>query len=98
MQRLRAGELVEVRSKAEILMTLDQHGRLDGLPFMPEMFRYCGQRFRVYKRAHKTCDFVTHTGIRKLSSCGSFGGPAMRRVSSRWLPGAVFDILEGSLA
>ena len=25
---------------------------------MPEMFEYCGQRFRVYKRAHKTCDTV----------------------------------------
>src|ERR1700730_15716840 len=35
---------------------------------MPEMFRYCGQRFRVYKRAHKTCDFVNKTGIRKLSN------------------------------
>jgi hypothetical protein len=28
---------------------------------MPQMFQYCGQRFRVYKRAHKTCDWV-HTG------------------------------------
>src|SRR5437867_9156847 len=64
---LHAGDLVEVRSKAEILGTLDQNGRLDDLPFMPEMLRYCGQSFRVYKRAHKTCDFVTHTGIRKLS-------------------------------
>jgi hypothetical protein len=23
------------------------------------MFQYCGQRFRVYKRAHKTCDTIT---------------------------------------
>jgi hypothetical protein len=61
-----ADELVEVRSKEEILRTLDRAGRLDELPFMPEMFRYCGQRFRVYKRAHKTCDFVNKTGIRKL--------------------------------
>src|SRR2546426_1966071 len=65
---LHTGDLVEVRSKAEILSTLDQNGRLEDLPFMPEMLRYCGQRFRVYKRAHKTCDFVTHTGIRKLSN------------------------------
>ena len=63
-----AGDLVEVRSKAEILSTLDQDGRQEDLPFMPEMLQYCGQRFRVYKRAHKTCDFVTHTGIRKLSN------------------------------
>ena len=23
---------------------------------MPQMFQYCGKRFRVFKRAHKTCD------------------------------------------
>ena len=25
---------------------------------MPQMFEYCGKRFKVYKRAHKTCDTV----------------------------------------
>ena len=53
---LRAGEWIQVRSKAEILRTLDKNGQLDGLPFMPEMFEFCGKRFRVFKRAHKTCD------------------------------------------
>jgi hypothetical protein len=57
-RRLRAGEWVEVRSKEEILRTLDEKGQLDGLPFMPNMFAYCGQRLRVHKRAHKTCDTV----------------------------------------
>jgi hypothetical protein len=56
--RLRAGDWVEVRSQAEILLTLDEHGRLDNLPFMPEMFAFCGKKFQVYKRAHKTCDTV----------------------------------------
>jgi len=55
---LRAGELIEVRSKEEILRTLDKNGRLDELPFMPQMFEYCGRRLRVAKRAHKTCDTV----------------------------------------
>jgi hypothetical protein len=55
---LRAKEWVEVRSKEEILATLDKKGRLDELPFMPQMFEYCGQRLRVFKRAHKTCDTV----------------------------------------
>jgi hypothetical protein len=49
---------VEVRSKEEILATLDGNGELEGMPFMPEMLRYCGQRFQVYRRAHKTCDTV----------------------------------------
>lgn len=58
MSRLRAGDWVEVRSKEEILRTLDKQGRLDGLPFMPQLFQYCGKRFKVYKRAHKTCDTI----------------------------------------
>jgi hypothetical protein len=57
-QKMSVGDWVEVRSKAEILRTLDTNGQLDGMPFMPEMFAYCGERFRVYKRAHKTCDTV----------------------------------------
>jgi hypothetical protein len=65
---LKASELVEVRSKEEILATLDQNGCLDGLPFMPEMFVYCGRRLRVYKRAHKTCDTINFTGGRRMSN------------------------------
>jgi len=60
MNRLQAADWVEVRSKEEILRTLDKQGRLEGLPFMPQMFRYCGKRFRVFKRAHKTCDTVSY--------------------------------------
>ena len=53
---LKPGELVRVRSAREIFDTLDEHGRLDGLPFMPEMVAYCGRTFPVDKRADKTCD------------------------------------------
>src|SRR5204863_614848 len=56
--KLSTGDWVEVRSKEEILRTLDSQGQLDGMPFMPEMFAFCGKRFQVYKRAHKTCDTV----------------------------------------
>ena len=57
--KTRAGDWVEVRSKEEILRTLDKSGRLDGLPFMPQMFNYCGRRFRVHSSAYKTCDTVS---------------------------------------
>src|SRR5215831_1163019 len=57
-RKLYAGDWVEVRSKEEILTTLDSNGQLDGMPFMPEMFAFCGRRFQVYRRAHKTCDTV----------------------------------------
>jgi len=61
-----AGDWVEVLSKEEILRTLDKNGRLDELPFMPQMFKYCGQRFRIYQTANKTCDTVSghYTGRR----------------------------------
>jgi hypothetical protein len=63
---LRPEEVVEVRSEAEILATLDANGRLDGLPFMPEMLAFCGKQFRVYKRSDKTCDTITKTGSRRM--------------------------------
>ena len=63
---LRAGEIVEVRSADEILATLDANGRLDAMPFMPEMLQYCGKRFRVYKRADKTCDNIKDWNLRRV--------------------------------
>lgn len=57
-----------VRSKEEILATLDKDARLEGLPFMPEMFNYCGRRLRVVKRAHKTCDPSLGIAGRKISN------------------------------
>jgi len=62
--QLRPGDLVEVRPEAEILLTLDEKGRLENLPFMPEMLKFCGQRFRISRRALKTC--VDDQDIRQL--------------------------------
>jgi len=56
---LLAGEWVEVRGEDEILATLDGNGELEGLPFMPEMLAFCGERLRVRARADKTCDTIT---------------------------------------
>ena len=53
---LRVGDVVEIKSLAEIMESLDDAGRLDGMPFMPEMAAYCGRRAMVSARAHKTCD------------------------------------------
>ena len=49
------GDLVVVRPLEEILATLDEKGTLGKLPFMPEMREFCGQQFRVSRRAFKTC-------------------------------------------
>ena len=63
---LRVGEIVEVRSEAEILATLDENGELDGLPFMPEMLAWCGRRLRVDKLALKLCDTIEWTGMYRI--------------------------------
>jgi len=65
---LRIGELVEVRSRAEILATLDGRGELNALPFMPEMLQFCGRRFTVYRRASKFCDTKDWTGMHRLDA------------------------------
>lgn len=65
LPRVAKGHLVRVRTEAEILATLDAEGRLEGMPFMPEMTRYFGQTFRVYRRAVKTC--VEGNAIRRLT-------------------------------
>jgi hypothetical protein len=63
---LRVGDLVEVRGEEEILATLDERGELESLPFMPEMLRFCGQRMTVHKVAHKLCDTISRSGMRRM--------------------------------
>jgi hypothetical protein len=63
---LKRGDWVEVRSREEILATLDDRARLDGLPFMPEMLRFCGRRLRVASRADKTCDTIETYRSRRM--------------------------------
>jgi hypothetical protein len=61
---LRVGEVVVVKSKEEILATLDETGALDRMPFMPEMLAFCGQQLTVTRRADKSCDTVSTTNKR----------------------------------
>jgi hypothetical protein len=63
---LRRGEIVEVKSAAEILETLDEHGTLESLPFMEEMLAYCGRRFTVAARTEKICDTIQFTRSLRL--------------------------------
>jgi len=47
---LQPGEWVEVRSKEEILPTLDDRGTCRGLSFNGDMYGFCGRRLRVLRR------------------------------------------------
>jgi hypothetical protein len=63
---LRPGDVVEVRSAAEILATLDKDSAVDRMPFMPEMAKLVGQRFTVTRRVDKICDTIALTGSRRM--------------------------------
>jgi hypothetical protein len=63
LSRFRSGDLVEVRSREEILKTLDERACVDRLPFMPEMLKFCGKQFHVRAVAHKTCDTGRQTWL-----------------------------------
>jgi hypothetical protein len=62
----RRGDVVRVRSREEILGTLDPQGATRSLPFMPEMLKFCGQELSVSARADKSCDTLHYAGNRHL--------------------------------
>jgi hypothetical protein len=64
---LRPGDVVEVKSPAEIFATLDGDA-VDEMPFMAEMLRHAGKRYTVSRRVDKICDTVTSTGSRRMTS------------------------------
>jgi hypothetical protein len=51
--RLRSGEWVKVRSREEIVDTLDRSGKNRGLVFTVEMVQFCGGTYRVLRRLEK---------------------------------------------
>jgi hypothetical protein len=69
---LRPGEWVEVQSEEAIAATLDDQGTLDALPFMPEMRKLCGRRFRVKARADRTVADVVH--LRRMENAVHLDG------------------------
>lgn len=58
------GDKVRVKSAVEILASLDADGRLNGMPFMPEMIPFLGRTLAVRRRADQTC--VEGLGLRAL--------------------------------
>jgi hypothetical protein len=54
--RLRAGDIVRVRTPDEIRSTLDSWHELRGCLFMQDMWQYCGTEQRVLKRVERFVD------------------------------------------
>ena len=65
---LKPGDLVEVRTPAEILATLDDDASIDAMPFMPEMLQHSGKRFTVSRRVEKICDTIGQVNGGPLTS------------------------------
>jgi len=89
---LQQGEIVEVRTEKEIVATLDG-SRYKGLSFMPEMFKYCGKRFKVLKRINRyiiegeksKCIKPKNTVILEDVTCdGSYHGGCDRTCYCLW--------------
>jgi hypothetical protein len=70
----RRGDSVRVRSRDEILATLDTDGAVNGLPFMPEMLEFASKELRVWARADKTCDTIESSGNRRMANTVHLAG------------------------
>jgi len=70
--KIKSGDIVEILKPNEILKTLDSNGALNNLPFMPEMVRFCGKKYRVSNNLEKICvacklhDHVISNKIKEL--------------------------------
>ena len=62
----RVGDVVRIRSLAEISATLDANGCLDGLPFMPEMAKFCGTTGTVFRFVDKIYDYGGRKDMRRM--------------------------------
>ena len=95
---LKVGELVEVRSAEEIRATLDENGELGGLPFMPEMLAFCGRRLTVHKVAHKSCDNIARTGLRRMTDAVHLTESRCDGSAHGGCENALLAVLEGAVA
>jgi hypothetical protein len=64
-KRFEPGDVVRVLPWHELIHALDKRGDREGLPFMPEMVKYCGRQFRVTKRLERTCEDI-EGGMRRI--------------------------------
>jgi len=80
---LTPAELVEVRSKQEIMGTLNPQGRNRGLFFDVEMLRFCGQRLRVRSRVERFVNDRNGEMIRLPNPCVILEGAACGGCISR---------------
>jgi hypothetical protein len=87
---LQPGELVEVKSKEEILATLDAGGRNRGLSFDSEMLKYCGQLARVLRRVERIIDERTGKLLSLPRDCIILEGVTCQADYHRFCPRRIY--------
>jgi hypothetical protein len=66
---LQPGELVRVKSKEEIVATLDTRNRNRGMSFDAEQLKYCGRTARVLRRVNRIIDEPTGRMMELKNPC-----------------------------
>ena len=87
---LQPGELVQVRSREEIMATLDNQNRNRGLLFDVEMLTYCGGIYRVLRRVNRIIDEKTGKMLSMKYPCIVLEGVACRSDYHRLCPRAIY--------
>jgi len=83
---LQPGELVEVRTRPEIVSTLDRRQRNRGLWFDVDMLRHCGKRYRVLRRVERIVDERTGNMLQFRNPCVVLDGVTTAHEWHRFCP------------
>jgi predicted DNA-binding antitoxin AbrB/MazE fold protein len=87
---LQPGELVQVRSREEIVATLDKNKRNRGLLFDGEMLPFCGGIYRVLRRVHHIVDERTGKMMDMKNPCIVLEGVYCKSDYNRFCPRAIY--------
>lgn len=88
---LQPGEMVEVKSREEILATLDANQKNRGLWFDREMLKYCGRRARVLRRVNQIIDERTGQMRHIRSDCIVLEGFVCDGLMDNLCPRAIYS-------
>jgi hypothetical protein len=87
---LQPGELVEIKSKQEILETLDNKSMNRGLRFDGEQLKYCGQRARVLRRVERIIDESTGKMLHFKGDCIVLEGVTCTGTYNQYCPRSIY--------
>ncbi len=88
---IQPGEVVRVKSKEEIIATLDKNNRNRGLFFDCEMLPYCGGLYRVLRRVNHIIDEKTGKMMDMKYPCIVLEGVICKSDYHRLCPKAIFS-------